>query len=85
VNEALRKHSSWRSFLDRKCGGSLTQNQYKSLYEFTSLRDSVMHGRVLFPTYGDFGKFIDKIDDMGSFIDCLDAYNTPDETEIAVV
>jgi hypothetical protein len=85
VNDALRKHSSWRSFLNGRLGRSLTENQYKGRYEFTSLRDAVMHGRVLFPTYVDFGKFIATIDNMGHFIDYLHAYSAPDATGNAVV
>ena len=34
-----------------------------------------MHGRVLFPTYGDFRHFPGMIDNIGDFIDYLDAYN----------
>jgi hypothetical protein len=75
VNDALRKHSPWRNFLHGRLGRSLSEGEYKALYDFTTLRDGVMHGRVLFPTYGDFRHFPGMIDNIGDFIDYLDAYN----------
>ena len=75
VNDALRKHSPWRNFLHGRLGRSLSENEYKALYDFTTLRDAVMHGRVLFPTYGDFRQFTGMIDKIGDFIGHLDAYN----------
>ena len=51
------------------------ENDYRALYDFTTLRDGVMHGRVLFPTYRDFRHFTGRIDNIGAFIDSLDAYN----------
>jgi hypothetical protein len=74
VNDALRKHSPWRDFLRQRLGRILSNGEYERLYNFTRLRDAVMHGRVLFPAYRDFKKFIGMIDNIGEFIDHLDAY-----------
>jgi hypothetical protein len=34
-----------------------------------------MHGRVLFPAYGDFKQFVGIVDNIAEFIGHLDAYN----------
>ena len=74
VNDALRKHSSWRDFLHQKIGKSLSNSEYERLYNFTDFRDAVMHGRILFPTYWAFQKRSSTISQIGELIDHLDAY-----------
>lgn len=74
VNDALRKHSSWRDFLHQKVGKSLSNSEYERLYNFTDFRDAVMHGRILFPTYSAFQKRSSTISQIGELIDHLDAY-----------
>jgi hypothetical protein len=75
VNNALKKHLLWRDFLHQRLGRILGEDEYGDLYDFTMLRNDVMHGRVLFPTYEDFRRFTGMIDKIGEFIDHLDAYN----------
>jgi len=74
VNDALRKHAPWRTFLHKRLGTTLTNTQYEKVYNFTGLRDAVMHGRVLFPTYRDFKEGSTAITKIGELIDHLDAY-----------
>ena len=74
VNDALRKHSSWRDFLHQRVGKSLSNSEYERLYNFTDFRDAVMHGRILFPTYWAFQKRSSTISQIGELIDHLDAY-----------
>ena len=74
VNDALRKHSPWRTFLHKKLGTVLSNTQYEKRYNFTDLRDAVMHGRLLFPTYHDFIQGSGTIRRIGELIDHLDAY-----------
>jgi hypothetical protein len=81
VHDALRKYSSWRDFLRQRVGRSLSNKEYERLYNFTKLRDGVMHGRVLFPTYRDFKQFTVMIDNIGEFIGHLDAYDSLPATE----
>ena len=47
---------------------------YDKLYNFTDLRDAVMHGRVLFPTYRHFKEGTLAISKMEELIDHLAAY-----------
>ena len=75
VNDALRKHSPWRDFLRQRLGRNLSNTEYERLYNFTTLRNGVMHGRVLFPAYRDFARFTGMIENIGEFIDHLDAYD----------
>ena len=77
VNDALGKHSLWRDYLHRQVG-ILSNRKYENLYNFTKLRDAVMHGRVLFPTYKDFKESALAISKMGELIDYLsDYYESP--------
>jgi hypothetical protein len=75
VNDALRKHSPWRDFLRQRLGTTLSNSEYERLYKFTSVRDAVMHGRVLFPAYRDFKQFGGVVGRIGEFIEHLDAYS----------
>jgi hypothetical protein len=75
VNNVLKKHLLWRDFLSKMLGRILSEDEYRDLYDFTTLRNGVMHGRVLFPTYEEFTRFTGMIDNIGQFIDHLDAYN----------
>jgi hypothetical protein len=56
VNDALRKHSPWRNFLHDRLGSPVSNTEYERRHSFTGLRDAVMHGRIVFPTYQDFIK-----------------------------
>lgn len=51
---ALKKHARWREHLDGRVGKTLTNTEHEELFAFTSLRDSVMHGRVPFLTHQHF-------------------------------
>jgi hypothetical protein len=77
VNDALKKHSLWRDFLNKTLGTTLSNTQYERLYTFTDLRDAVMHGRVLFPTYHEFRQGSSAIKRIGDLIEYLDAYRVP--------
>jgi hypothetical protein len=77
VNDALRKHAPWREFLHARIGRTLSNGEYDELYNFTDLRDAVMHGRVLFPTYREFKRYFSTIGRIGDLIDYLDAYCAP--------
>jgi hypothetical protein len=74
VNDALRKHSPWRNYLHQQVGRTLSNGEYEKLYSFTELRDAVMHGRVLFPTYSHFKDGTRAIGKIGELIDHLGAY-----------
>lgn len=77
VNDGLRKHSPWREFLRRRLDRDISNGEYDRLFDFTKLRDGVMHGRVLFPTYRDFTQFTRAINNIGELIVLLDAYTAP--------
>lgn len=74
VHDALKKHQPWRDFLNKRIGKSLSNNNYEKLYSFTKLRDTVMHGRLLFPTYQHFKEGTNAINLMIELIDHLVAY-----------
>ena len=74
VNDALRKHLRWRDYLHQQVGRTLSNGEYEKLYNFTELRDAVMHGRVLFPTYRHFKGGTRAISKIGELIDHLAAY-----------
>ena len=74
VNDALRKHLPWRDYLHQQVGRTLSNGEYEKLYNFTELRDAVMHGRVLFPTYRHFKDGTRTISKIGELIDHLAAY-----------
>jgi len=77
VNDALRKHSPWREFLHERLGKSLSNTEYQRLYDFTDLRDAVMHGRVLYPTYREFKRHLSTISQIGELIEHLNVYCVP--------
>jgi hypothetical protein len=74
VTTALKKHQPWRDYMDQRIGGPLSNNGYDKLCNFTKLRDTVMHGRVLFPTYRHFKERTLAIGKMPELIDHLTAY-----------
>jgi len=77
VNDALRKHSPWREFLHERLDKSLSNTEYQRLYDFTDLRDAVMHGRVLYPTYREFKRHLSTISRIGELIKHLEVYCIP--------
>jgi len=74
VHDALKKHARWRTFLEQRLG-KLSNGKYDDVFNFTELRDTVMHGRVLFPTYQQFIQLSGMIDRIGDLISHLEAYN----------
>lgn len=74
VNTALAKHTPWRQFVTDRIGKSISNHEYDRLFNFTRLRDDVMHGRVLFPTYREFKERTSFIGRIGKFIALLDDY-----------
>jgi hypothetical protein len=74
VNDALKKHSPWRVYLNQQVDNPLSYSAYDKLFNFTKLRDAVMHGRVLFPTYRHFKESALAISKMPWLIDHLAAY-----------
>ena len=81
VHDALRKHLTWRDFLQQRLARKLSNSEYDRRYNFTRMRDKVMHGRVLFPTYPIFEQFTGVIDNIAEFIGHLDAYTESPVTE----
>jgi hypothetical protein len=74
VNTALAKHLPWRKFVTSSIGGLISNSEYGKLYNFTTLRDAVMHGRILFPTYREFREHNFRIARIGKLIALLDNY-----------
>lgn len=74
VHTSLSKHSPWRDFLNEETGLAFSNRGYDKPYNFTSLRDAVMHGRVLFPTYREFKECTPLIRNIGRLIDLLGEY-----------
>jgi hypothetical protein len=74
VHEALSKHQPWRKFLTKRLCCAVSNGEYTRRFNFTSLRDAVMHGRTLFPTYREFAKSNAKIRRIEELITHLDAY-----------
>ena len=74
VNDALRKHLPWRDYLHQQVGRTLSNGEYEKLYNFTELRDAVMHGRVLFPTYSHFKDGTRAVGKIGELIEHLTIY-----------
>ena len=56
------------------CGKRESKSEYDRLYDFTDLKDAVMHRRVLFPTYREFLKHIPLTKSIGELIGLLDKY-----------
>jgi hypothetical protein len=71
VNHSLSKHAQWRSFLSAHTGQNFSNTRYDRDYNFTALRDAVMHGRVLFQTYREFKESVPRIRNIGKLIDLL--------------
>jgi hypothetical protein len=74
VNDALRKHAPWRTFLHERLDKEISNGEYERRYNFTTLRDDVMHGRIVFPNYQSFKSRGASIDQIVELIDHLDAY-----------
>lgn len=74
INTSLSKHSPWRDFLAQHFGKRGSNGEYDRSYNFTDLRDAVMHGRVLFPTYREFLKQTSLVKSIGELIALLDKY-----------
>jgi hypothetical protein len=74
VNDALRKHAPWRNFLHERLDKAISNGEYERRYNFTTLRDDVMHGRIVFPNYQTFKSRGASIDQIVELIDHLDAY-----------
>ena len=66
----------WRDYLHARLGTALTNGAYDDHFNFTGLRDAVMHGRILFPTYNAFKEGRATIRRMEGLIDLLDSYVT---------
>lgn len=81
LHDALRKHLPWRDYLHQRVGKNLSNSEYDRLYSFTNLRDAVMHGRLLFPTYRRFGEGTSAIDKLIELIDHLAAYHASPNRE----
>ena len=73
VDDALKQHELWREFILSR----VTKTQLDEKYCFTTLRDDVMHGRTVFPTYDRFKKRQATISRMVEWIDYLYAYMEP--------
>jgi hypothetical protein len=71
LNKALWKCDWWREFLGRR---GISRTQYEKEYNFNPIRNEVMHGRVLFPTYQQFTNRRTAIAKMADWIDLLYAY-----------
>jgi hypothetical protein len=78
VNDELRKHLPWREFLHDRLKKVISNSEYEELYNFTKLRDAVMHGRIVFPTYQTFksrnasvGRVVDLIDHLEAYLSGL--------------
>lgn len=74
LHDALRKHAPWRKFLHRRVGDELSSSKYDELYNSTDVRNAVMHGRILFPTFQQFKKRQLQIARIGELIRHLQDY-----------
>jgi hypothetical protein len=73
VHRALSKHQPWRTFLN-KCIPGIGNSEYGQRFNFTDIRNAVMHGRTIFPTYVEFKKRSAKVREIRKFIKYLDSY-----------
>jgi hypothetical protein len=73
VHDALKGHESWRRFLLAK---QVSKSQYDKHFSFTALRNDVMHGRTIFPTFERFKKRRRTLVKMVEWIDLLYAYRS---------
>jgi hypothetical protein len=71
VHEALKAHEPWRKFL---LGRNISKKQYEKHFSFTTIRNDVMHGRTIFPTYERFKRRRRAIEKMIEWIDLLCDY-----------
>jgi CBS domain-containing protein len=85
IHDALRKHSPWRDFLHQRLGRTVANKEYEKIYNFTDLRNAVMHGRTLFPAYRDFKKCTSTISKIGELIDHLDAYIASSASDLSAL
>lgn len=76
IHDALKRHRPWRDFLCKISGICHSNTGYEKLYGFTELRNAVMHGRLLFPTYQHFQDGIMAIDNMMELIHYLSQYHS---------
>ena len=74
INDALRKHLPWRNFLHERLEKGISHGDYDRRYDFTSLRNDVMHGRIVFPDYKTFKSRNASFDRIVELIDHLEAY-----------
>jgi hypothetical protein len=74
INTSLKKHVPWRNFLNKTAGGPASNGEYDRSYNFTDLRDAVMHGRVLFPTYRRLQESLPHVQRIDHLLAQLDAY-----------
>ena len=83
VSAALKKHKYWRELLNLRLDEGLSNGEYDRRYDFTELRDAVMHGRVLFPTYSCFQEGVKTVSRIAELIKHLEAYLVPPAGELA--
>jgi hypothetical protein len=81
INTSLKKHLTWRAFLSKTTGIGAGNGEYDRSYNFTELRDEVMHGRVLFPTYRKFRENIPHIQRIDHLVALLDEYLHADNAQ----
>ncbi len=81
VHEALKKHEPWRDFLNHRLNECLSDSGYDKRYTVTRLRDAVMHGRVVFPTYRHFKEGVQAIRNIAELIKHLDRYRRSPQTD----
>jgi hypothetical protein len=81
INTSLKKHLTWRVFLSKTTGISASNGEYDRSYNFTELRDEVMHRGVLFPTYLKFRENIPHIQRIDHLVALLDEYLHADKTQ----
>jgi hypothetical protein len=75
VHRALGKHQPWRTFLNQRVPGGIGYSEYGQRFNFTDIRNAVMHGRTIFPTYEEFKKRSAKVREIREFIKYLDSYS----------
>jgi hypothetical protein len=74
INTSLKKHLPWRAFLKKNIGEPTSNSEYDRFYNFTDLRDAVMHGRVVFPTYQRLRENLSRIQRIDHLVARLDEY-----------
>lgn len=81
VQTALKKHPPWREYLHSQIGKKLSNHEYDGFFTFTRLRNAVMHGRVLFPTYRDFLPALAQVGNIVDLFGYIRAYCSAAEEE----